>query len=302
VTKVLHGADYDVTTLKRDFGFTFAGLFDTMIAARFLGLPEVGLQGVLQRELGVAVTKEGQTADWSRRPLPPGQEAYALCDVDHLLRLHEQLRAKLAQVGRLAWVLEESEGVAGLEPARRGRDPEAWLRIKGLRRLPRRQQAVVREVWCWREQLAETTDVPAFKLMASETILALAEHPPANVAELSKVRGFSPRLRPHAEALFRSIARAMALPDSELPVAPPGAPRPNPTDACRRRVEELRAWRQKAALRLGIDVSLVLPQRLLDKVAEAAPRCREDLAAVPGLRRWRVEALGQEMLAACARR
>jgi len=106
VTKVLHGADYDVTTLKRDFGFRFAGLFDTMIAARFLGLPAVGLQAVAREELGVELSKDLQKDDWSRRPLSPAQEAYALSDVRHLLELHGRLAQRLAEKGRLEWVLE----------------------------------------------------------------------------------------------------------------------------------------------------------------------------------------------------
>src|SRR5206468_9217643 len=81
VVKVLHGADYDVSTLKRDFGFRFENIFDTMIAARLLGRKQVGLQAVVQEALGLTLAKEGQTADWSRRPLPPGQEAYAAADV-----------------------------------------------------------------------------------------------------------------------------------------------------------------------------------------------------------------------------
>src|SRR5712691_4257261 len=91
MVKVLHGADYDVTTLKRDFGFSFAGLFDTMIAARFLGLPEIGLQAVAKAELGVAISKDSQKDDWSRRPLTPTQEAYALADVHSLLALRGRL-------------------------------------------------------------------------------------------------------------------------------------------------------------------------------------------------------------------
>src|SRR5262245_17520024 len=94
VAKVLHGADYDVTTLKRDFGFVFAGLFDTMIASRFLGLPAIGLQAVALAELGIALSKDSQKDDWSVRPLSPRQEAYALADVRHLLALQQKLEAK----------------------------------------------------------------------------------------------------------------------------------------------------------------------------------------------------------------
>src|SRR5262249_51288385 len=128
--KVLHGADYDVTTLKRDFGFAFEGLFDTMIAARFLGLPEIGLQALLRTEFGIGLTKESQKDDWSRRPLTPTQEAYALADVTHLIALYERLAARLQAAGRLEWAREESAAVAALEAARRGRDPEAWQKIK----------------------------------------------------------------------------------------------------------------------------------------------------------------------------
>ena len=98
LVKVLHGADYDVTTLKRDFGFRFASLFDTMIAARLLGRSELGLVAVARDELGVTLTKTNQKDDWSRRPLTPQQEAYALADVVHLVALRERLAERLAAV------------------------------------------------------------------------------------------------------------------------------------------------------------------------------------------------------------
>jgi ribonuclease D len=132
ITKVLHGADYDVTTLKRDFGFTFASLFDTMIAARFLGMPGIGLAAVAEAELGITLSKANQKDDWSRRPVTPQQEAYALADVQHLGALRERLEAKLAEKRRLEWVREECEVVAALEPQPRrqrrptGRPSRSW--------------------------------------------------------------------------------------------------------------------------------------------------------------------------------
>ena len=103
VVKVLHGADYDVTSLKRDFGFSILRVFDTMLASRFLGLPEVGLQGVLRNELGVDLSKSSQKDDWSVRPLTSRQERYALDDVRHLLALYERLSDRLRAQSRLAW-------------------------------------------------------------------------------------------------------------------------------------------------------------------------------------------------------
>jgi ribonuclease D len=295
IRKVLHGADYDVTTMKRDFDFTFRNLFDTMIAARFLGMPEVGLQAMLKAEMAVELSKDSQKDDWSRRPLTPRQEAYAVDDVRYLLELQRRLEARLSEAGRLAWVIEECEAVATLEPARRLKDPEGWLRIKGARQLTPRRQAILRELYAWRESIAESTDTPGFKILSPDTLVALAERQPLTVAELRQVRGVSPRLRAHGGAILESIARAMSLDEQRLPrvVSPP---RPVVSADTRRRVEALRRWRAGEAARLGLDVSIVLPQRLLDRVAEASPRDRTALAAVEGLRRWRVETFGEAIL------
>jgi ribonuclease D len=300
VAKVFHGADYDVTTLKRDFGFTIGGLFDTMIAARFLGLPEIGLMALAKAELGVALTKESQKDDWSVRPLTPAQESYALSDVLHLLVLRQRLVERLREAGRLAWVEEECAAVATLPAARREHDPEAWQRVKGARRLPARGLAVLREVFAWREALAEATDVPAFKLMGSETLLAIAATPPTSVEEVHRLRGLTGRARGQAGALRAAVARALALPEAALPRLAPAPRPPFVPEVVRRRIDALRTWRTAEALRLKLDVSVVLPQRLLERVAEAGPAQPADLVAIEGFRRWRTEAFGAAVVAVMA--
>jgi ribonuclease D len=295
VVKVLHGADYDVTTLKRDFGFTFAGVFDTMIASRVLGRPEIGLQALLRTEFGIALAKDSQKDDWSRRPLTPTQEAYALADVAHLIPLHDRLVAALQELGRLEWVREECAAVAALEPARRGRDAEAWQKVKGARRLSRRQQAVLQAVFAWRDAIADRTDVPAFKIVSAETLMDLAERHPATVEELRGMKGLSPRVHREAGSLLDAVARAWALPEDSWPHMPV-APRPVVSEATRRRIDALRTWRTAEAKRLALDVAVVLPQRLLDRVAEAAPRTMSDLEAVEGLRRWRRDTFGEALV------
>jgi len=298
VAKVLHGADYDVTTLKRDFGFTFAGLFDTMIAARVLGMPEIGLAAVAAAELGVALSKDSQKDDWSRRPLTPTQERYALADVEHLLVLHARLIDKLAAAGRLHWVREESDAVAGLVAARRERDPEAWQKVKGARKLSRRQQLTLRAVYNWREAIARETDIPSFKIMSSETLLAVAVRQPSTMAELREVRGaIPPRFADRAPALLAGVLEAAAMPEDALPRMP-HVPRPVVSDATRRRIEALKKWRTDEAARLGLDVSVVLPQRLLEQVAEKPPSRAEDLLDIESFRRWRVSAFGASIVAA----
>ncbi len=300
VTKVFHGADYDVTTMKRDFGFTFAGLFDTMIAARFLGLPAVGLQAVAQSELGIALSKDSQKDDWSRRPLTPTQERYARDDVRHLHALRARLADRLAEQGRLSWVQEECDAVGALPAAQRRSEPDAWQKIKGIRQLPPRAREVVKHVVAWREAVAEETDIPAFRILNTEALFALAKSPPRDEAALHAVRAIWPRWRRHAPALLAAVARALAVPDAALSALASTPRPPQVPPETKRRIDALRAWRAKEAERLGLDIAIVLPQRLLEKVAEAHPRSIADLERIEGLRRWRASALGASLLPALA--
>jgi ribonuclease D len=308
VVKVFHGADYDVVTMKRDFGFTFASLFDTMIASRFLGLPAIGLQALAKAELDVELSKDSQRDDWSVRPLTARQEAYALADVQHLLRLYDILAARLREKGRLGWVREECEAVAALPPSRR-RQSDDFLSVKGARRLPPRSLAALRELYAWRESVAEKTDVPAFRILGNDPLLAIAQAMPADARVLERLRGRSAEMksvparivREHGPALLAAVSRAAALDAADLPRLPPAPPRPQVDEATKKRVEALKAWRAQKAAELAVDVSVVLPQRLLDKVAEAAPRERADLERVEGLRQWRVAEFGADLIAVAGR-
>ncbi len=294
VTKVLHGADYDVSTLKRDFGFRFAALFDTMIAARLLGSSGLGLAAVARAELGVSLSKDNQKDDWSRRPLSPQQEAYAAADVAHLVPLQRRLAGRLKSLGRLGWLREECDAVAALEPASRRRDPEAFLSIKGARRLPPRALAALRELWTWRECRAQQTDIPPFKILGNEALLRLAALPPGADALAGSL---PPRLRARAGEVADALARAQALDEGQLPLPPPRSSRPILAEPVAARIARLRAWRTVKGTELKIDPSVVLPQRLIDRLAEAGPRDLDGLGAVEGLRRWRIASFGREILA-----
>jgi ribonuclease D len=299
VVKVLHGADYDVTTLKRDFNFEFASLFDTMIAARFLGMPGIGLAAVSEAELGVTLSKTNQKDDWSRRPLTPQQETYALADVEHLVAVREKLEAKLQDKGRLSWLQEECDAVAALGPAVRRRSADTFLTMKGARKLKPRQLAVLRELVIWREGRAEETDRPAFKILGNESLMKLSEKRPRTASELRQVPGVLPRLRPHADDLLAAIRRGDELPEEDLPVIPRTPRQVIPPEVVTR-VGNMKEWRKTRAAELEIDVSVVLPQRLIDRLAAAGPRDRAGLEEIEGLRQWRIDAFGGELLATIA--
>ena len=260
-----------MTTLKRDFGFSFAGLFDTMIAARFLGLPEIGLQAVARRELGVELSKDSQKDDWSRRPLTPIQEAYALADVQHLLAIRARLEEQLRAAGASPGCEEECAAVAALEPARRRKDPDAYQKVKGARRLTPRALAILRELYAWREARAESTDTPAFKILGNETLLALAAEPPRTREDLARLRAAEPC------ATTRRAAGRGATGDQRCRkrICPgfPASRGRRVSDAVRSaHGEASRPGARRRPPAIELDPSVILPQRLIDRLAEKAPR------------------------------
>ena len=120
---VLHAGDNDLAHLKRLYRFTFGTVFDTSLAARFLGVRGLGLDVLIRDYLGVELPPSRQKDDWSARPLSPSQEHYAAADVHHLFALKDRLREELTRMGRLQWVEEECAGLAADPPVDRVVDP-----------------------------------------------------------------------------------------------------------------------------------------------------------------------------------
>lgn len=298
VLKVVHGGDNDVTSLRRDFGFTFRGMFDTSIAARLLGDTEVGLQALVRNELGVELSKGSQRDDWSKRPLTAKQEAYALADVAHLMALAARLTDRLADAGRTEWAREEFAALANLAPAQKRTGRDDFRRIKGSAKLSRRQQAVLRELYLWREGRAAAADRPPFKIVGPEVLLAMAERPPASIDEVARTLASYRRQHDQIEVVFAAIQRGLALPEDELPAREQGE-QMTLSASSRRCIDALRAWRDKQAKHSRIDPAIVMPTRIIERIALAGPRTLTDLAAIEGIRHWRVTEWGPALLTAC---
>jgi ribonuclease D len=299
-TLVLHAGDNDLVHLKRRYGLTFASVFDTAIAARFLGGKALGLDVLLETYLGLTLPPSRQKDDWSVRPLDAAQLAYAAADVQHLFALRARLTEELERIGRLAWVEEECAALAAQPAPERPVDPDAWLGVKGARDLPPRGLAAMRELFALREQLARSADRPPFKILGEDVLLRIAQALPADGAALGAITGVTPRVQGRwGAALLAAVERAQALPEAELPVVP-RRPRPVIPGAMSRRIDKLRRWRVSAVERVGLEPGVVLPNRLITAIAAAAPRSLDELGAVDGVRRWRVELLGTDLLAALA--
>ena len=299
-TLVLHAGDNDLVHLKRRYGLTFASVFDTAIAARFLGGKALGLDVLLETHLAVTLPPSRQKDDWSRRPLDTAQLTYAAADVQHLFALRARLTEELQRAGRLSWVEEECAALAAQPAPERPADPDAWLGVKGARDLPARGLAVLRELFTLREELARAADRPPFKILGEDTLLRIAQALPTDSAALGAISGVTPRVHGRwGTALLGAVQRGLALDEAELPVIP-RRPRPVIPGAMSRRIDKLRRWRTIAVEHIGLEPGVVLPNRLITAVAAAAPRTLDELEAVEGVRHWRVQTLGRELLAALA--
>lgn len=297
IEKVLHGADYDITTLSRDFGFTWASVFDTMISARFLGYTEFGLAALLDRELGVRVSKSRQTDDWSRRPLTPEQESYAAADVNHLIPLRDRLLEKLRAVGREAWVREEFEALARLPPWKPAGDPTDVSRVKGSRDLDPTGLGVLRELLVLRDRIAQEVDRPAFRVMDPVGLIELARLRPKPGVPARISNYVQQLLGRYGEHIYAAVERGVAQP--YVPERSDSRPRflpPSREEAAR--WDKIRKWRASEAAHLGLDPGVLLPNRLVEVILRESPRDRESLARVPEIRRWRVENFGEAILRA----
>ena len=189
---VIHAAQQDLDVLTRACGAVPSRLFDTQLAAGFLGYATPSLGNLLSAELGVKLPKADRLSDWLRRPLSAGQEAYGAADVAHLLELQDRLVAELEELGRLEWAEAECEELR-VRPTGPGDPCDAWLKLKDVRTLRGRSRGVARAVAAWRERRAADLDLPVRFVLPDLAVLGIAQRPPETADELRQTRGVEER-------------------------------------------------------------------------------------------------------------
>jgi len=293
VSVLMHGADYDIRILDRDYGIRVGGLQDTQIMAQLLGEEKTGLAALLEKELGVGLDKKYQRADWGRRPLNAAQLAYAAADTAHLGHLVDRLKDRLASLGRWAWAEQEFRNLEKVRHTPVDIDPLAFERIKGARSLRGVARDRLFSLHGWRDRRARSRDVPPFKILGNKPLLSMAENPPSDLEELGEVEGVGPRaVRRWGRDLLRLIDRPNRARERVRP------PRPQTPDASeRRRLKRLLAARDARAEALGIQAGLLCPRGVAESVSSCKPPCRtvKDLADA-GVEGWRLEVLGKDFL------
>ena len=290
IEKIFHAAEYDVICLKRDFGFRFANLFDTLIAARILGRKEVGLGSLLQAEFGVEQDKRHQRANWGIRPLPPELLHYAEQDTRYLIPLRQRLGEQLQAKGLWELAQEDFRRVCLIENHALEED-DAWWRVPHANELTPQQAAVLQELYRYRDQVARMLDRPRFKVIGTETLFTLAQNCPGRTDDLRYLPGMTPpQVRRHGRAILQAVQRGL---DSK-PLIFPHPKRPD--ERYLNRLDRLREWRKAKGREMGVESDVVLPKDLMHALAEQAPHEAVALAQVLASAPWRLERWGEEIL------
>lgn len=285
IEKVIHSARQDLEAIYRRGGVVAGPVFDTQLAANFLGLPEqISYAALVQARIGLHLPKDHSRTDWSVRPLTPEQVDYAVNDVVHLAALYPELRAELVERGRLAWLEDERAEIARTLDI--DVDPDnAWLRIGALRKFTGARLAVGQALAAWREVTAQQQDLPRKWVLDDDSLIAIARSRPRTEAELNSLRGLNSRARKRYGA---AIVEVVANSIEQLPSEVPG-------------LKEALGHEQRAVLDLLMAVVRIRAVQL--SIAPSLLARRDDLeqwlrnASTPAfLHGWRRAAIGEQLL------
>jgi ribonuclease D len=280
---LMHGADYDLRLLRKHHEFVPGSIFDTMLAARLLGLRQFGLGDLLQHYLGVTVEKGPQKANWALRPLTERMERYARNDTHYLKPLADRLRGELEAGGRLAWHQESCARLVVESSRQRPPDTDAVWRVKGSHALDRAALAILRELWHWRETEALAANKPPFFILSHQALVDLA----AAAADSQPVDRLLPRHLSdrRRRGVLKALAQGRTIPPERHPKPLRHANR-YPTQGERRRFIELQTLRDARAAALRLDPTLIASRSTLSDLAHDWDRHQGDLM------HWQRELLG----------
>lgn len=284
---ILHGADYDLRMLWHRFRFSPRHVFDTMLAAKFLGEGELGYASLVQKYFQVTLPKDNQKSDWTVRPLPTDMCEYAIHDTFFLHELCAILGEQLQAQGKFGWLIETCEDLIEKARQQKPEDPERW-RIAGSFRLSPKSLNILKAVWTWREHEAEKLDRPPYKVFGNELMLAIVRSASYSFPNLRE--DFLPRLPRNfvgerKASFFETIERAMQIPECEWPeVSHRGhPPLVSPNGEL---IDSLKEWRNKRAAELHFDEAMLANRAQLIALATPIGETWEDRYDAAHLLKW----------------
>lgn len=218
VVKVFHACSQDMEVMLSSVGALPAPIFDTQVAAAFLGeRQQISYGALVQTFCGVSLPKTESLTDWSRRPLTDKQIEYAIDDVRYLIVAYTEMMARLREQGRVDWVLDELRPLAAERHYRADRH-DAFRKVKRINSCSRHQLGIARELAAWREDRAERRNIPRKWVMSDDTLLALVKRNPVRVEEFRSIRGTEQLSERDVDGALMAIKRGSSCPHDRLPV------------------------------------------------------------------------------------
>ncbi|MEX6505226.1 ribonuclease D [Jiella sp. M17.18] len=289
VLKVFHAARQDVEIIHKLSGKVPVPLFDTQVAAMVCGFGDsIAYDQLVARTTSGRIDKTSRFTDWRRRPLTEQQLEYALADVTFLRDAYRALKAQLDKAGRAHWLTEEMAVLS--DPQTYDLHPDdAWTRLKLRVRKPIELQ-ILKEIAAWREREARDSDKPRGRILKDDAIYEIAQQQPKDEQALSRLRTVSKGFERSAagKAILAAVARALAVPKSELPAIPRPPQVPEGTAAA---VEFLRVLLKIVVEEEGVAAKMIASGDDLEKLA-----WKGETAGVPALSGWRREIFGDRAL------
>ena len=269
-TLILHGADYDLRMLWHTFRFSPKHVFDTMIAAKFLGEEGLGYASLVKKYFGIDLPKDNQKSDWTTRPLPSDMCEYAIHDTFYLHELCALLGEQLKAQGKFSWMIETCNNLIVKAMQANEENGERW-RIAGAFRLPPTSLNILKHIWLWREKEAQKMDRPPYKVFGNELMLAIVRavsysFPAIQENILPKLpRNFTGERRAEFLSMLQS---AVSIPQKQWPPMQPKVPPPQiiPDGEL---IDSLKEWRDERAHELDLNESMLANRAQL--IALATP-------------------------------
>ncbi len=261
---IMHGADYDLRLLQKHHEFIPGAIFDTMLAARLLGLRQFSLSHLVEKYLEVKLEKGPQKANWALRPLTERMASYARNDTRYLKPLSDKLKLELQQKNRLAWHQESCARLIAECTRERLPDMDSVWRVKGSHVLGRAALTILRDLWKWREGEAVAANKPPFFVLSHEIMVEIAEA----AASRQPVDPLIPRhlSERRRDGVIKAIAHALGISPEHHPRILRSTSR-QPSEGEKRRFLELQKARDARAAELGIDPTLIASRAVLSDLA-----------------------------------
>ena len=290
VEKIFHAAEYDLVCLRRDFGFSFANLFDTMHAARVLGYPAVGLDRLLNSKFKIQTDKRHQKANWAARPLTKEQIHYARLDTHYLFDLRDVLEKELHEKGRFEFAKEDFLRACLFDEQKQKNNGESWERFSCRKDLSLRELTVLASLCKWRDIEAEKLNRPVYKVIMDDTLVLMSKNPPQHKVDLSALGMSERQIHLWGDEVLSAVRQGMDAPLVKRKQVE------TPNDAFLRRVEKLKVWRKKIGIEVGVESDVILPKPYVAAIAETSPKSLDELALLMKETPTRVEKYGTQIL------